>query len=134
MTDYGDGPERGNAQTWAFMAAECARLLRERDEARREVNRLRAEATGEAARAMMLEVDLDNARAEVERLRPFHDAVINAHNGYDSAMVAAGGCRKPETPADAIRELVEEAEAVSVAELEIWKAEVERLRAEPTDA
>ena len=41
MTDYGDGPERGNAQTWAFMAAECARLLRERDEARREVKRLR---------------------------------------------------------------------------------------------
>ena len=42
MTDYGDGPERGNRLTWAFMAAECARLLRERDEARREVKRLRA--------------------------------------------------------------------------------------------
>ena len=67
MTDYGDGPERGNAQTWAFMAAECARLLRERDEARREAKRLRAELS-----ARTVERDLDNAaawhyRREVDR-------------------------------------------------------------------
>ena len=41
-----------------------------------EVERLRAEATGEAARAMMLEVDLDNARVEIERLRAELSAMI----------------------------------------------------------
>lgn len=41
-----------------------------------EVERLRAEATGEASRAMMLEVDLDNARVEIERLRAELSAMI----------------------------------------------------------
>ena len=43
-----------------------------------EVERLRAEATGEAARAMMLEVDLDNARVEIERLRAELSAMIKS--------------------------------------------------------
>lgn len=53
----------------------------------REVERLRAEATGEAARAMMLEVDLDNARAEVERLRSENERLRAAGEVmWDAAM------------------------------------------------
>lgn len=65
MTDYGDGPERGNAQTWAFMAAECARLLRERDEARREAKRLRAETETWRLEAHRYRAAEDRAKEEV---------------------------------------------------------------------
>lgn len=50
--------------------------------------------------------------AEVERLRPYEEAVRRAHNGYDPEMREQFGMKGPESPKEAIRELIEEAEAL----------------------
>jgi len=60
--------------------------------------------------------------AEVERLRPYEQAIKAAHNGYQGLA----DFPIPDNPLAAIRELVEEARELAIAES---KAEIETLQA-----
>lgn len=81
--------------------------------ARGEIRKLREAVAQERAWREDLEAEAERLAAEVARLRPYRDAVHSAHNGYDPEMVAAGAAHEPASPADAIRELVEEATALA---------------------
>ena len=62
--------------------------------------------------------------AEIAQLRPYYDAVRNAYNGYDpEARAAMPGLSEPATPADAISQLLEEAERDTVAKAKLLKPE-----------
>lgn len=77
--------------------------------------------TGKMSRAAItLREEVITLRAEVERLRPYEQAVRESHNGYDpeARKAMAPSLKEPETPKQAIKELIEEAEAPLVKELE----------------
>jgi hypothetical protein len=64
-------------------------------------------------------MERDALRAEVERLRPYEQAVRDHHNGYDPEARAAMApfLKEPASPKQAIDELIDEAEAPLAKEL-----------------
>ncbi len=55
--------------------------------------------------------EIASLRADVERLRPYYDALRQRHNGYDSeARKQMDTLKEPESPYVALDELIDEAE------------------------
>lgn len=71
---------------------------------------------------------LKNALIEIKRLQEYEAAIKKAHNGYDPAIREATTIKEPESPADAITELIDEAVLVHGIEITNLEYQVELLK------
>jgi len=83
-----------------------------------EVKRLREEnerlKANMSKSAIDLEAEVMRLGAELDECRPYRAAVRAMHNGYNAEMRSCYGIKKPESPLEAIRELIEEADSTTV--------------------